>query len=220
MVTTLQSPRITCKHVFGGYPEKVTNSFELIGGNPALDLVNTLDWRFRPSGPEELLRSYDDLLRFTEQSGLLNARQAQGLRRNTGDGVAMRALQQARHLREAAAEIFYAIVDERAPSPDPIKKLDEYLHAAQANRTLRWRSSRVELAWSSDPQAGLPGWILAQASVDLLVSEQISTIRSCADEGCRWLFLDTSKNHSRRWCDMKICGNRMKARRFKAQRRA
>jgi len=200
---------------------KVTNSFELIGGSPALDLVNTLDWRFRPSGPEELLSSYDDLLRFTEQSGLLNARQVQGLRRNTGDGVAMRALQQARHLREAAAEIFYAIVDERAPSPDSIKRLDESLHAAQANRTLRWRSGGLELAWPSDaPQPGLPGWILAQAAVDLLTSQQIRLMRECADPGCRWLFLDTSKNHSRRWCDMKICGNRMKARRFKAQQRA
>lgn len=200
---------------------KVTNSFELIGGNPALDLVNTLDWRFRPSGPEELLPSYDDLLRFTEQSGLLNTRQAQGLRRNTDHSVAMRALQQARHLREAAAEIFYAIVDERTPSPDSIKKLDDYLHTAQANRTLRWRSSRVELAWPSDPpQPGLPGWLLAQSAVDLLIAEQIRLIRECGDPGCRWLFLDTSKNHSRRWCDMKICGNRMKARRFKAQRRA
>ena len=163
---------------------------------------------------------YDDLLRFTEQTGLMNARQAQGLRRNTGDGVAMRAVQQARHLREAAAEIFYAIVDERTPPLDSIKKLDEFLHAAQANRTLRWRSSRVEVAWSSDAQPGLPWWILAECAVDLLVSEEIGAIRACADEGCRWLFLDTSKNHSRRWCDMKICGNRTKARRFKAQRRA
>ena len=199
----------------------MTNSFELIGGNPALDLVNTLDWRFRDSGPEELMASYDDLLRFTEQSGLLNARQAQGLRRNTGDGAAMRALQQARHLREAAAEIFYAIVDERTPSSDSIKKLDESLHTAQANRTLRWRRTGLELTWSSEgPQAGLPGWLLAQAAVDLLVSEQIGLIRECANEECRWLFLDTSKNHSRRWCDMRVCGNRMKARRFKAQRRA
>jgi predicted RNA-binding Zn ribbon-like protein len=207
--------------LLGVIQRKVTNSFELIGGSPALDLVNTLDWRFRPSGPEELLSSYDDLLRFTEQSGLLNTRQVQGLRRNTGDGVAMRALQQARHLREAAAEIFYAIVDERTPSQDSIKKLDEYLHAAQANRTLRWRSGELELAWRSDaPQPGLPGWILAQAAVGLLTSQQIRLLRECGDPGCRWLFLDTSKNHSRRWCDMKICGNRMKARRFKAQRRA
>ena len=199
----------------------MTNSFELIGGNPALDLVNTLDWRFRSSGPEELIGSYDDLLRFMEQSGLLNARQVQALRRGTDSGATARALQQVKHLREAAADIFYAIVDEQTPSPDSIKKLDEYLHAAQASRTLRWRSSHVELAWPSDAShPALPWWLLAQSAVDLLVSEQINTIRACADEGCRWLFLDTSKNHSRRWCDMKICGNRMKARRFKAQRQA
>jgi predicted RNA-binding Zn ribbon-like protein len=48
----------------------------------------------------------------------------------------------------------------------------------------------------------------------------MSMLRECGNPECRWLFLDTSKNHTRRWCDMKICGNRMKARRFKAQHRA
>jgi predicted RNA-binding Zn ribbon-like protein len=211
--------QITCKCNFGGYPGKVT-SFELIAGQPALDLVNTLDWRFRESGPEELLGGYDDLLHFTEQSGLLSQRQAQTLRRNTSRSDAVRALAQARHLREEAARIFYAIVDAQTPPADAIKKLDEYLRAAQANRTLRWASSQAELAWPSAPQPELPLWLVAQSIVDLLTSEAAGMVRECANLECRWLFLDTSRNHSRRWCDMKICGNRMKARRFKAQHKA
>ncbi|WP_433983920.1 CGNR zinc finger domain-containing protein [Tunturiibacter empetritectus] len=62
-----------------------------------------------------------------------------------------------------------------------------------------------------------PLWLIAQAAADLLLSQSTSQIRSCAAETCRWLFLDTSKNHTRRWCNMKICGNRMKARRFNSR---
>ena len=53
-----------------------------------------------------------------------------------------------------------------------------------------------------------------------MTSEAANRVRACGNPECRWLFLDTSKNHTRRWCDMKLCGNRMKARRFKAQRKA
>jgi predicted RNA-binding Zn ribbon-like protein len=50
----------------------------------------------------------------------------------------------------------------------------------------------------------------------LMTSERLQALRECGNRECRWLFLDTSKNHTRRWCDMKVCGNRIKARRFKA----
>jgi predicted RNA-binding Zn ribbon-like protein len=63
-----------------------------------------------------------------------------------------------------------------------------------------------------------PLWLLAQATEDFLLSEQSSQLRCCASETCRWLFLDASKNQTRRWCDMKVCGNRMKARRFYARK--
>jgi predicted RNA-binding Zn ribbon-like protein len=62
--------------------------------------------------------------------------------------------------------------------------------------------------------------MLAQAASELMASTALDRLRACGSETCRWLFLDTSKNHTRRWCDMKICGNRMKARRFSARRRA
>jgi predicted RNA-binding Zn ribbon-like protein len=78
-------------------------------------------------------------------------------------------------------------------------------------------SSGLQLTWLSQGDPDLPLWLLTQSATELLTSEAIHSIRDCADPSCRWLFLDTSKNHSRRWCDMKICGNRMKARRFKAQ---
>ena len=66
---------------------------------------------------------------------------------------------------------------------------------------------------------GLPLWVLAMSASDLLTSDAVDRVRECDNPECRWLFLDTSKNHTRRWCDMKLCGNRMKARRFKAHKR-
>jgi predicted RNA-binding Zn ribbon-like protein len=59
-------------------------------------------------------------------------------------------------------------------------------------------------------------WALALRVEALMTGERLQALRECGNPECRWLFLDTSKNHTRRWCDMKICGNRMKARRFKA----
>jgi predicted RNA-binding Zn ribbon-like protein len=70
----------------------------------------------------------------------------------------------------------------------------------------------------SEPE--LPLWLLSFSTSCLMTSEAMQMVRACGNPECRWLFLDTSKNHTRRWCDMKLCGNRMKARRFKAQQKA
>ena len=198
----------------------MTNDFELIAGHPALDFVNTLDWRFRESGPEELIHDYDHLLRFAAQSGLLTPGQTQSVRRAATSRSASEALRSALGLREAISQIFYAIMDGVAPPTVAIKKFNQHLHTAESNRNLVWSRSRLESSWLSKSDSNLPGWLIAQSASDLLSTDAVNSIRACADPECRWLFLDTSKNHSRRWCDMKVCGNRMKARRFKAQHKA
>jgi predicted RNA-binding Zn ribbon-like protein len=200
--------------------KKMTNSFQLVAGHPALDFVNTLDWRFRESGPEELLPDYNHLLIFATQSSLLTPAQGKLLRRAATNTTSSEALNTALDLREALAQIFYALMDDQTPPAGAIKKLDHHLCAAQSHSTLVWGRSRLQPAWPSKPDPHLPIWLLAQSAAELLSTDAITSIRDCADPQCRWLFLDTSKNHSRRWCDMKICGNRMKARRFKAQHNA
>ncbi len=198
----------------------MTNDFELIAGHPALDFVNTLDWRFRESGPEELMHDYDHLLRFATQSALLTPSQAQLIRRAATSRTASEALYSAFDLREAVAQIFYALMDEQTPPTGAIKKLNHHLHIAESNRNLAWSGSRLQPSWLSKNDPSLPVWLLAQSASDLLTSDAVHSIRDCADPQCRWLFLDTSKTPPRRWCDMKVCGNRMKARRFKAQHKA
>jgi len=196
-------------------------AFELIAGHPALDLVNTLDWRFRQSEPEELLKSYGDLLRFAEQSKMLTARQARQLHGATSHSAGVRVLSECRELREAIAEVFYAGLDGCAPSAAALKTLERQFQAARAHRKLSWNQSRLKWDWAgAETEAALPLWLLALSASRLMISEEMRKVRACGSPECRWLFLDTSKNHTRRWCDMKICGNRMKARRFKAHQRA
>jgi predicted RNA-binding Zn ribbon-like protein len=195
----------------------VTKSFQLVAGHPALDLVNTLDWRFRDSGAEELLGSYEDLLRFAEQSGVLSQRQARALRKADG-AAAARALQQARDLRESLAQLIYAMLENLEPPVEALLKLDRHLHVAQSHRALHWSPKGIRSVWPSENDASLPVWLLAESTAALLTSESADSIRECANAECRWLFLDLSRNHTRRWCDMKICGNRTKARRHREQR--
>ncbi len=192
--------------------------FELVGGHPALDLVNTLDWRFRENGAEELLAGYDDLLRFAAQSEILTPKQIRHIVRTGDDRAAADALVACRELREAAAEIFYAAVDDRTPSGSQIKIIERAVLEARGRQRLVWSGSHLAWEWPTSAwEPDLPYWMLAVSTARLLLSDQMRLVRACEKPDCRWLFLDTSKNHTRRWCDMKICGNRMKARRFKAQ---
>lgn len=194
--------------------------FQLIAGHPALDLVNTLDWRFRDSGAEELLVGYEDILRFAAQSELLEAKRISALQRTDGGPASLEALTACHALREAAAEVFYAAVDGRTPQPVALQALDGMFKEARRHQQLAWESPRLQWQWSAgEPDLNLPVWVLSSCVSRLLLSDDMQRVRTCEAPDCRWLFLDTSKNHTRRWCDMRLCGNRMKARRFKAQHR-
>jgi predicted RNA-binding Zn ribbon-like protein len=190
-------------------------AFQLIAGHPALDLVNTLDWRFGTRGQQELLTSYDDLLQFTRQSKLLPVSPVAA--KNAG----AQALKSCIELREALAEIFYARLDRRPSSAAARQRLERFFKEARSRQSLNWTESpRLQWEWPAQrSDASLPVSALALSASDLMTSDDVDLIRACDDPECRWLFLDTSKNHSRRWCEMRLCGNRMKARRFKAQRK-
>lgn len=194
--------------------------YELIAAHPALDLVNTLDWRFRDGNSEELLDSYRNFLRFLEQSKLLTPSQTSRMARGVREQEAARVLEAAKELREAVAEVLYAMLDRRKPPAASIKSLEACFKAAPKHQSLSWSDSSLIWDWPrATVSPELPLWILSLSASSLLTSSEIEKVRACDNPECRWLFLDTSKNHTRRWCDMKICGNRMKARRFKAQHR-
>ena len=200
-------------------------TFDLCGGHPVLDFVNSLDNRFNSSrGAVEGLRSYESLLRFTGEAGLLDPAQIAQVARTAVTGEAVRALRAARTLRETLAAIFYAMVAGQPPPTAELAALERYFLTADRHRELRWRHNAGEqsgLVWSwrqeEKGDAELPVWALALAARDLLLSPGVGRVRACEAETCRWLFLDNSKSHTRRWCKMKVCGNRVKARRYQAR---
>jgi predicted RNA-binding Zn ribbon-like protein len=211
--------------VIGSEAKASGEQFDLCGGNAALDLVNSLDNRFHADGPRELLGTYADLVRLAEQSHLLDGPRARQLRSTATPKAAARALSQARELREALGAVLYGILDGRPPRASDLRTLERHFHRATAHRELAWSAAGAGhghggIEWQRGrfaPATDLPVWLLAQEASALLLSASLGRIRACGSESCRWLFLDTSKNHTRRWCNMKVCGNRMKARRFQAR---
>jgi predicted RNA-binding Zn ribbon-like protein len=212
---------ITPKNIFKGYTwivgSSISKPFKLFAGHPALELVNTLDLRFS-ANPQDLLPSYGDLLSFAAQLRLMPLEQTRKLGRTVRENDGRRVLASAVELREALAAVLYAWGDGGKPADRQIEILEKHFHNAALHRSLRSGDERLVWSWSGfEQQAELPLWKLAQSASDLLVSEDAKQVKGCGDPTCRWLFLDLSKNHTRRWCDMKTCGNRMKARRYQAR---
>ena len=191
-------------------------------GQLSLDLVNTVDWRTSQS-PRELLTSYDDLLRWGEHAGALDAREAARLareaagRRKEADRVLARAVA----LRERLFRIFAAAAAGVRADETDLDALN--LETSDALSRVRIAAAGEGHAWEwsgeGDDLARVL-WPAARAAGELLTSDDLSLLRQCPGEGCGWLFLDTSRNRSRRWCVMEVCGNRAKARRHYEQVRA
>ncbi len=165
-----------------------------------------------------MIPTYKDLLRFTVQLELLTTEQARRLGRSVEEKEAQRVLASTVELREALAAVFYGRIEGGKPPAAQIQILEQQFHAAALHRRLLTGDAHLEWSWSGvERQAEIPLWMLAQAALELLVSSNAKLVKDCGDSTCRWLFLDVSKNHTRRWCDMKTCGNRMKARRHHAR---
>jgi predicted RNA-binding Zn ribbon-like protein len=193
--------------------------FDLIAGNVCLDFVNTLDDRHIQ--PKELLETYVDLVRFGEDAGLLDSRQADRFyeRSQAQPEQAKEVLMWARELREAIHDVFWAIMNRRAVPHAALARLNADVQTAA--RHMRLVPVKSGFEWSYDELSEFDSvlWPIARAAADLLASDQLRYARACFSKTCEWFFLDTSKNHHRRWCDMTRCGNRAKVQRFYARQK-
>jgi predicted RNA-binding Zn ribbon-like protein len=197
-----------------------TPTFELIAGNLCLDLVNTLD--DRPSeNPKELLSSYADLIHFCEDSGFLNLHDSEYLskRAHEAPAKAVKAVRETARLRESIHEVFAAIVEKRGLSEPALGELNTFIQEAAGQARLEKVGGSFERRFDFRSSLHSVRWPIALAAADLLTSGNLYMIRLCSSPTCRWFFLDTSKNHRRRWCDMRLCGNRDKVSRFYARKR-
>jgi predicted RNA-binding Zn ribbon-like protein len=210
--------------------DSTAGTMKLVGGDPCLDFVNTVGGRISSrasSSTASLVRndklaSYGDLLAWAGHAGLLDERASRKLARHAAQRPreASRVLSRAVAGREALHRALSSLMEGRPPAPGDLAILNGELATLRrherlvaAEDGLRWEPAR------SGSRLDSVLWPVWRAAALLLTSEDGSRLRRCGGEDCGWLFLDHSKNHSRRWCTMEDCGNVSKVRRFRRRRR-
>ena len=188
--------------------------YELVGGHPALDFLNTIhDWKAQER--LDRLADFADVLAFAGAASVLRPAEARRLEGQAGDAAELRQL---RELRERLVRVFQALLSSATPDPADLDRLAA--DAARAAASARLRHSRggmVRAIELHDAGAAVVRWRIVDAAVALLTSEKLVDVKSCPS--CGWFFVDTTKNRSRRWCSMSTCGSAVKARRYYRRRR-
>ena len=202
--------------------EIILPPFDSLTGNwLCLDFTHTLENRFS-ARPEELLLNYEDLVAWGVFQQLLTKDEARYLLliARERQGEARAALIRAIDAREALYRIFYAISEEEEPHESDMTQMNTLLAEAMSHARLLRTDDGYRWDWQTDEgELNSILWQVVRSAADLLTSERLDDVRACAADDCRWLFLDTSKNHSRRWCDMQTCGNQAKARRHYSRKK-
>jgi predicted RNA-binding Zn ribbon-like protein len=192
-----------------------------IGDRPCLDFANTVGWRVTDH-PHERLVSYADFVAWGQQVGVVAEHQAHRLLEEATrrPAVASAVLERAIVLREAIYRIFSAVAGERTPQVADITTLNGFLSEAMSRLQLTLTADGFAWSWAGDGSSlEQMLWPVVRSAAELLTSSELNRVGICAGDGCGWLFFDTSKNRSRRWCAMEDCGNRAKARRHYRQSR-
>jgi len=191
--------------------------FDLSAGILCLDFANTVTKRNQPGRSHDELASYARLVAFAKQAGVISPARAKLLnqRATLSVRVADRVLKSAAVLREAIYRVFSSIVAGQPAASKDLKLLNGFAIEAWRHRCLTQAPpGQYGWQWATEDADSFAQilWPIALSAVDLLTSDRLSAVRECAADDCAWLFLDESRNRSRRWCDMKVCGNRQKAR--------
>jgi predicted RNA-binding Zn ribbon-like protein len=196
--------------------ERVAGTFEWIAGATCLDFTNTVTWRM-DGLRNERLATFDDLVVWSVAAGLLTREGARTLRihAQSHPRVAAAALLEAHATRLRLHQIFTHVAMHRASPAREIAQFNRALartsasaHLVPHGRGFRWRFAR---------NAEDLGQLVRPVTIDaahLLASDDLTLVQTCANDNCGWLFVNRSRNGLRRWCDMRTCGNKAKARRY------
>jgi predicted RNA-binding Zn ribbon-like protein len=188
--------------------------YELVGGHPAMDFLNTIhDWKVRD--PLDRLADFSDVVGFAVAAGLLRRSEARHLAERSGGSAELRQLHE---LRARLARVFQAMLASSAPDAADLDRLAQ--DAARAAAVTQLRPSRGAVARTiafDDAGVEVVRWRIVEAAVALLTSERLRDVKACPN--CGWFFVDTSKNRSRRWCSMRMCGSAVKSRRYYQRRK-
>jgi predicted RNA-binding Zn ribbon-like protein len=215
----IRSPRI-------GPRKRPDLPFRYVAGDPALDLVNTVDWTRR--GPDdERLTDYARFTEFAVGAGLIDAVQGNRLRKLAAREpyAAAEVLRRAHTVRDALQRLVVSAATAASRTgrdhARSLGALNDELRSALGHLALREAANGATLRWIGLGESlESPLWPLVWSAAQLLASEEQTRVRVCAAEDCGWVYVDRSRNRLRRWCQMETCGNRAKAnRRYSRVRR-
>lgn len=196
--------------------------FEFNSGRLCLDFTNTV--RGRPlSDRTELINRFGDLVSWARQATIITPGEAAFLNEEADrrPRPAGEALSHALAVREAIHNLFSARAAGLPASTGDLRTLNRAIGRGMSHAGLVVAGAGFEWAWP-DAKLDLDRiiWWVSRSAAELLTSPDLPLVRECAGYDCGWLFMDTTKNRSRRWCDMATCGNRAKGRRHYERRRA
>ncbi len=203
-------------------PKTAKPTFKFLAGWLCLDFVNTRNWDSRDPSYERF-KAYSDFVWWNHQAGILTDSETQSLvlagQNRLTEAAAV--FERSMILREAVYQIFSAIVSGLTPDKTNLSTLNAALSESLAHLRLVPAGEGFAWAWSGEEnKLERVFWPVVRSAAELLTSNKLDILGKCAGDSCGWLFLDLSRNHSRRWCDMKHCGNQAKARRHYRRRRA
>jgi predicted RNA-binding Zn ribbon-like protein len=186
----------------------------LVGGRLCLDFVNTVSWR-QAENPKDLLQSFEDLVTWAVHAHLIDPGKSPKLlaRAAANPAGAQEALSRAKTARETIASVYGALANSESPREKDLSALSELLRRAMSVARIAASPDGFEIEFDPEPSMDQVLSPVVWSAVELLREPARARVKECSGATCGWLFVDTSKNHSRKWCEMRDCGNREKARR-------
>lgn len=186
-------------------PNKSIQSLRLDGGIFCLDFVNTVDYRNRESF-HDYLSDFKSLAAWYEHTKMLSPKLLHTIERLGKDYPQKAATVFAKtlQLRELLYGMLLTIIRHKNPAINDQLQFNSFIAEAFSNLEMGWSNGRASLQFNAPAPEQLYWWPVKSAA-DLLASDQLKQVKECP--ACGWLFLDKSKNQSRRWCSMSTCGD-------------
>jgi len=190
----------------------------IVGGNLALDLLNTQNGSAGKPPAGDALRDYGDLLAWCQYVGVLTELETERLVRQSRrhPDSARAAFERARATRDYLYELFSSVARGMPPPAHAVARLQRDESEALSHAEIVADAGGFEWSWAHDEDMAQPLWPIIHAALTLLIDGPLDRVKGCA--ACRFHFLDESKNRSRRWCSMDGCGTTDKMRKYVARR--
>ena len=187
-----------------------------------LDFCNSGEDARKPSGAD-WITSFADLVDWLEAADAVTGSQAARLREAgaASPRAAAQVWSRAIKFREALFRVLNAKAGGGKVAREDLSDIEAEHARAVSFARLSWAGETYR--WSLDPSAAALDAAmqpLVESAVNLLTSAKLERLRRCGNSTCYWLFVDETRNHSRRWCEMASCGNVLKVRRHREKARS